>query len=149
MHTSYGFTDTEWQTLLFVPLWTFVACAGADRNIDEKEQAAFAKELGEAALYKNVLAREVLGTLASSLSTVMPAFQADSRNFLTGLSNAADVLDQKVPTNDANDFKKAVLGVGIQVCQASGGGFMGKGDKISDEEKKYWAMCAAAIRATI
>jgi hypothetical protein len=149
MNGTYGFTDAEWQTLQFTPLWTFVACAGADRNIDDKEKAAFAKELAEAGLYKSALAREVLGSLAANLSTIMPAFTADSRSYLAGMSNAADVLDQKVPAEEANDFKKAILGIGIQVCQASGGGFMGKGDKISEEEKKNWAICAAAIRATI
>ena len=150
MSRVYGFNDADWQTLQFAPLWTFVACAGADNNIDEQEKGAFAKELAEAGLFKNALVREVMVSVAADLTPILAAFGADSRNFLTGLSNAADVLDQKVPADEAEDFKKAILGIGVQVCRASGpGGTMAPADNISNEEAKNWAICAAALRAKI
>ena len=44
------FTDAEWATLEFLPLWVFTGVAGIDGDIDHDETSALARELGEAAL---------------------------------------------------------------------------------------------------
>jgi hypothetical protein len=141
-----SFTDTEWQTILFTPLWAFHAVAVVDHKIDPKESGALAKELSEAMLFKDELAREVLMAVGAGLPTIMPAFAADSRSIVAGLQEAGAILDAKLPHGAADGFKHAVMLIAFNVAEASGSRF---GDKKSKEEKTAIALVAAALRVPI
>ncbi len=141
-----NFSDAEWDTIIFTPLWAFGLVAGADNKIEEAEAAALTKEISEAMLYKDEFAREVLTAIATSLHEVMPAFAKDSRNAIEGLRNAADLLDAKMPAGAADGFKLAVLGICIQTAQAAGPRF---GDKVSQEEKGAMFIVAATLRVPL
>ena len=143
------FDAGEWRTLQFTPLWTFHTVAGADQKIDKKEQMALSKELAEGMLYNNDLAREVLTSLVGDLGQALAQFGADDRDWMRGLSDAADVLDHKVSADMANGFKSSMLLLGHNIAAASGGGFFGMGDKVSGEEKKAIVMVAVALRAKL
>jgi hypothetical protein len=138
-----NFTDSEWETVLFTPLWAFHTVAGVDSKVDAKEAAALAKEISEATLYRDDFTREVLMAIGSSLPTVMQAYMADRRSSVTGLQEAADVLDAKMSGGAADAFKRAVIGVCIETAKASGPRF---GDKVSKEEKVAIAVVAVALR---
>src|SRR5450759_1481160 len=141
-----NFTDAEWQTVLFAPLWAFSMVAGADRKIEPKEMAALLKELSEAALYKDEFAREVLATLASDHATIMPAYAADRRTVVDGLREAAQILDAKMPGGGADGLKNAILLVCISTAKAAGPMF---GDKVSKEEKAAIVLVATMLRITV
>ena len=143
------FDATEWRTLQFTPLWTFHAVAGADQKVDKKEQMALSKELAEGILYNNELAKEVLMSLVSELDHVLLAYSADNRDVMRGFSDAADLLDQKVSSDMANGFKHSMLLLGTNIAEASGGGFFGRGDKVSDEERAALAIVAVALRTEL
>jgi hypothetical protein len=139
-----AYTSKEWQTLIFTPLWVMTAVAGADGKADEKEVAAFAKEVAEAHLYKDSLVKEVMLSLAVDLSNNMTQFQKDSRNIMEGFTDAATVLDTKTNSEHANAFKRAMMGIGVQIAKASGGTLF-KPDPISDEEKTALMLIAVTL----
>lgn len=141
-----SFTDSEWQTILFTPLWAFTAVASADRKIDDKEAGALAKELSEAMLYRDELTREVLAAVGLGLPTIMPAFAADARSIVAGLQDAATLLDAKLPAGAADGFKHATMLIAMNVAKASGSVF---GDKTSKEEKAAIALVAVALRVPV
>jgi hypothetical protein len=141
-----NFTDAEWQTVLFAPLWAFHAVAGADRKVDPKEGAALAKELTEAALYKDDFAREVLGALASGIATIMPAYAADRRSVVEGLREAAQILDAKMTAGGADGLKKAIFLVCLSTARAAGPIF---GGKVSKEERATIALVATILHIPV
>jgi len=141
-----SFTDAEWQTVLFTPLWAFHGVAAVDRKIDNKESAALAKELSEALLFRDELAREVLTALGMDLRAIMQAFAADSRTIVDGLLQAAGILDAKLPPGAADGLKRAVLLIALNVAKAAGPMF---GDKMSNEEKAAIVLIAAALRVPV
>ena len=105
-----NFTEAEWQTVLFTPLWAFGTVSMVDTEVADSEAKVLTKELTEAMLYKDEFTREVLGSLMGSLGTVGVAFTADRRSPLLGLQEAALLLDAKLPGGGADKFKFAVLG---------------------------------------
>jgi hypothetical protein len=141
-----NFTDAEWQTVLFTPLWAFGAVSTVDGTADEREAAVLSKELTEAMLYKDELTREVLGTLVGSLGAMGAAFLADHRPPLQGLQEAALLFDAKLPGGGADKFKLAVLGICINAAKASGPRFR---DKVSKEEKAALGLVAVALRVPV
>ena len=149
MTDKSSFTDSEWQTLLFTPLWVFFAVAGADQNVDEKEVESFTNELQQAVFFKEPLVRDVLLGLAGDFQKIMEAFQKDRRDVLAGLNDAGSLLDTKATTDSANNFKRAMLLIGRNIAQASGGGPLGMGDKVSDQEKQAIVLVAAALKVKI
>jgi hypothetical protein len=142
MTTHADYTDSEWTTLQFGVLWTFSEVAGADNKIDEQEVAALAKELQEAGLYKEPLAREVLRSVGDDLQGVMSRYNADSRYMDLGLREVASILDKKADAEEARNFKMALVGIGVNVAKASGPRF---GDKVSKEEKQRIALVVTSL----
>ncbi len=142
------FTTEEWRTLQFAPLWMFTVVAGIDRDIDAKEMTGLAKELSEAVLYKEPLVKEVLLSVAGDLANVFPAYQADSRDVLGGLSNAADILERKATSEQAEGFKRAMLLLGKNIAEASGGSFFRR-EKIGKEEQAALLGATAALRVAL
>jgi len=65
------YTTSEWQTLQFAPLWVLsamtgaISTGGAGQSALENQIKALAKEIGEASLFKDPLAREVLMSLGT------------------------------------------------------------------------------------
>jgi len=137
-----SFSYSEWQTLLFAPLWSFNAVAAIDGKVDDKEAEALAKEVADASLYRNELASEVLGDLGASFASVFSAYRADSRSVLDGLREAAQLVDRKTIPDIALGYKKAIIGVGVQVANASGAMF---GSKMSEDEKKALVLVAVTL----
>ena len=139
-------TPAQWRTLQFGPLWVFHAVASADEKIDDQEVAALATELQEAELFKEPIVREVLTSVAGDLTNVMQLYKADTRTVVQGLQEIADILDQVATSEQAQNYKGAMLLIGRKVAEASGG-FLGLGSKISEKEKIALAGVALALRA--
>ena len=128
------FTPTEWATLEFLPLWVFTGVAGIDGNIDHDETKALARELVQAALYADPLARQVLTSVSTDLQEKLDAFAADPRSGPTGMQEATAVLDARLSRAEAKSFKTAMLHLGKIVAEASDGGVEGT-ERVSDNEK--------------
>jgi hypothetical protein len=140
------FSPDEWQTLRFCPFWVFHAVGIADGKVDKKELGAFLKEVQEAPLFKDALARNVLFSIAANLDAVFKAYHADPRNVMDGLGQAADLLDRRATPETVKGFKGSMLLIGHRVAEASGG-LLGMGKKVSDKEKSALLLVRAALRA--
>lgn len=142
-----AFTSTEWQTLQFAPLWVFSAVAGADRTIDQKEVEALSTEIMDAPRFKEPLVREVLMSVAIDLVNIMEAYKRDTRDLMSGLRDVGNLLDRKVPKQQGEAFKRAMIFIGSNVAKASGGGILQR-DPVSTEEKTALVMAAMALGIT-
>lgn len=138
------FTDSEWQTVLFTPLWAFHTVAGVDSKVDSKEAGALAKEIAEAMLYRDEFTREVLLAIGASLPTVMQAYMVDRRSAIDGLQDAANLFDAKMPGGAGDAFKRAVINICIEAAKASAPRF--SREKVSKKEKVAIAVVAVALR---
>jgi hypothetical protein len=135
------FNSSEWQTLMFGPLWAFSAIAGADGKIDDAETKALIKEISDAPILKAPLAREVFLAIAVDFPTLLPAYQADTRNAYAGLRDVATLLT-RVDAKQAAMFKFSIMAVGKNVAEASSAaGTPG----IAPEEAQAWGMISAMI----
>ena len=139
------FTDSEWSTLQFAPLWILTAIGSADGKIDEKESQKFSELMIKLVDAKDELVREVIISVISTFANLMEAYKADPRKIDVGLADVADILDKKA-AGHADDFKKVMLGIGANIADASGPMLSGK---VTDQEKMAFAICATALRAKL
>jgi hypothetical protein len=106
------------------------------------------KEVEEAPLYKIPLIRDVFASVSIDFNNIMKQYGADSRDVSEGLGDVADILAKKVSPEESKSFKDALIFLGINIANASGG-FFGFGDHMSDEEKAALGLIAAVLRADL
>lgn len=143
------FTAEEWFTLQFAPLWVFTFVGSADGKIDEKEFKAFASNVDGWAQFKEPLVQEVLLSLKQDFGNMLDKYRNDARKVDHALKEVADLLDKKVTPQQANMFKRAIIGIAADVAKASGGGFLGLGEKISTEEKNALTIAILLLRCDL
>jgi hypothetical protein len=114
----------------------FLMIAAADGDVDQKEVAAFGETLmssigGESRAMLGAAARVVpnLEALMEKLT------QMDIEQWATLVITARQIVEKAAGRAEADAFAKACYGLGESVAKASGGGFMGFGNKIGKEEK--------------
>lgn len=138
------FTQEEWEHLKLVPLFAPILVAGADGKIDAAEQTEMERQVNNALTLKDPLHRELLSDLAhSDLGALLREVTATPRDQF--LSKVKGVLKAKLTSDEYQRFIGSIFVNGIKVAKASGGGFLGLGDKVSEEEKKALAVFAAAF----
>jgi hypothetical protein len=137
------FTDQEWQTLQFAPLWTFNAVAAADGDIDQQEMGKLGEYLQNALSFNDQLVREVMSSVALDLGGRLEAYKADSRDIASGLQQCADILDRKVAAEQAQAFKMAMLFIAKNIAEASSDA---AGQQVSQVEQNAFALVAVALR---
>ncbi|HNT54181.1 MAG TPA: hypothetical protein PKG95_05675 [Anaerolineaceae bacterium] len=140
------FSLEEWKLLQFSALWVFQTVAVADGKIDEGEVRALGRELSEAHLYHNALASQTLQTLSDDFGAIYKLFKADERGARAGLAAVADLVEERVGLDEARSFKLALLLLGRNIARAEGGGFLGLGERTSEQEKAALVVIASALR---
>jgi hypothetical protein len=119
-----SFTPEEWETLQFTPYWVASGVATADGTVDELEEAALSTELqqtADVAATPASLWQQVVGSLADAPPAFFERFNADQRSIPEGLGDVADIVEAHVSAEEAEEFKRSALGVGVRVASASGG----------------------------
>ena len=140
------FSQDEWKLLQFSALWVFQTVAVADGKIDETEVRALGRELSEAHLYHNPLASQTLQTLADDFNAIYKLFKTDERGPRDGLAAVADLVEERMGMDEARRFKMALLLLGRNIALAEGGGFLGLGERTSEQEKAALVTIASALR---
>lgn len=136
------FTEDEWKILKILPLIAPVLVAGIDGKIDEMEKAEMDKQLKEAVWLKDPLHKELLIDLGrSDLDFVLEDAMSVPRSEF--ISKVKGILKSKLTTDEYQRFIGSMFISGIKVAKASGGGFLGLGDKMSKDEAKALALFAA------
>jgi len=137
------FTQEEWQLLKLLPFQVFVLVAGADGRIDKDEVAQLQKDLREAPYYKDPLHRELFMDILSSDINALIKEAANVAKLAERASQMKVTLKEKLRPDEYQRFVASMFINGLKTARASGGGFLGFGDKVSKEEKRALVMFAA------
>ena len=137
------FTQEEWQLLKLLPFQVFVLVAGADGRVDKEEVAQLQKDLRDAPFYKDPLHRELFVDILSSDINSLIREAADATKLPARASQMKTILQQKLTPEEYQRFIGSMFINGVKVARASGGGVLGLGDKVSEEEKRALALFAA------
>ena len=130
------FTQEEWDVLKLLPFQVFVLVAGADQEVDKAEIAQLQKDLQEAAFYKDPLHRELFVDILSSDINALIKEAMDVSKFVERASQMKVTLRGKLTPEEYQRFVASMFINGLRVARASGGGLLGRGDKVSEEEKR-------------
>jgi hypothetical protein len=121
------FSAQEWQTLQFSVLDVFMLVSGIDGNAasDDAEDEALARLLENPDQSQNPLVQELLTSIAVAWKHVLDAYHAqyrfDGQYFEQAFSRVKALVDWKLTTGDAQDFKVALsTQVGGLFANASG-----------------------------
>ena len=139
------FSEDEWRNLLYTPVVVFGIVAGADGSIDKKEIKQFQDELIKGIVVDNrfmqQIMAEVLPVVPELLQDVVTV-KVDPKDVLENITRA---IDAKLPLKDAHEFKLALVMIGKEIAEASGG-FLGMfGSKMSKEEEQALAAISLII----
>jgi len=139
------FTPEEWEFLKLLPFQVFVLVAGADQKVDEAEVAQLQKDLQDAAFYKDPLHRELFVDILTSDINALIKEAMDLSKFVERANQMKATLKEKLTPEEYQRFVGSMFVNGLRVARASGGGFLGRGDKVSEEEKRALFLFAATF----
>lgn len=115
------FRDKDWETIKISVMWIFRAVAGADGNIDTKEQLALKNVTENAIWVQNSFLREVMDDISIDISGVFRKSITDPRKFREGMSDLVKVLGASdIEKRYVTGFKKALIAIGFYVANISG-----------------------------
>lgn len=140
------FSDDEWKILQNSPWIACLLVAGSDGIVDSKELREMFKQMTQAAKAPGLLG-EVLKSMVDDnhdprTDLTLLAEEGDTASQLVA---AGKLVNQRIPDKAAEEFKVNLLRVGYAVANASGGGFMGLGSKVSEEERNSLAVLASSL----
>lgn len=124
------FSDAEWQTLVYGPLWAYLAVAAQDGDLADQERFAFSDALADPGHMTGELSREVVASLAAAQTATFDSWQADDRSLADGFAAISKIL-AKVGADEANRYKGTLVWLAVKVAHA--GSWLG-GD-ISQKER--------------
>lgn len=124
------YTEFEWHTLLFTPLWVFKISAAADGKIDKKEVNALKIITISAEKFENELVHEIISELKIREKEVYSEFAEDERDPRRGLKKALELL-AKLPEKMTSEFKKILIAIGFFIADSSGELY---GYRVTEEE---------------
>lgn len=139
------FTQEEWALLKLLPFQVFVLVAGADQQVDKAEMAQLEKDLRDAPFYKDPLHRELFVDILSSDINALIKEAIDLSKFVERANQMKATLKEKLTPEEYQRFVGSMFINGLRVARASGGGVLGLGDKVSEEEKLALVTFAATF----
>ncbi len=143
---QWAFSGSRWKTLLYSPMWVFSAVAESDGNVDSDEQRAFLGLIESSSRIEDFLLREVCGAVLRQADELWREYLQDTRSLTQALDEVNSILEAELPQQEALAFKLGLLDVGREVAKASGGGFIGKKDRISAKEASALANVASHLK---
>jgi len=139
------FSQEEWELLKLLPFQVFIMVAGADGRIDKEEVAQLQKDFRDAPFYKDALHKELFIDILSSDINALIREAGNVTKLLERSSQMKAILKQKLTPEEYQRFLGSMFMNGVKVARASGGGILGLGDKVSEEEKRALATFAATF----
>ncbi|AKU98216.1 hypothetical protein AKJ09_04880 [Labilithrix luteola] len=151
MATKADFSNEEWTKLTEAPL-----LAGMGISLLDMGVVSFAKELhamikavvsAKESYAGNALVHAIIADFESKSTDTPPAApeKKTSDGILADLGHVVAIVDAKAGADEARGFKTFLFGISEQVAGASGSGFLGFGEKISDDEKAYLAKLKSTL----
>jgi hypothetical protein len=137
------FKRDEWELLKILPFQVFILVAASDANVDSAEVEQFQRDMSTAAMYKDVLHRELMldvvqGDMQSLLKKAM-----DTSTFTDRMRRMKSILQARLTMEEYQRFVASVFIDGLKIARASGGRPAGEGANISEDEKRALVVLAA------
>jgi hypothetical protein len=150
MATKESFSSDEWNLLMNAPVLAGMGVSMIDFGVVSfaKEFAAMIRAVTEAkAKYPtNALVQALAAEFESNGDAPAPAEGKKTPDeILSELEKVAAVVNAKAPQAEAREFKTFLYGISETVANASGEGFLGFGEKVSDKEREYLARVKAVL----
>lgn len=142
------FTAEEWELLKLLPIKVFLMVASADGKIDEKEIAQFDENLRKAPYLLDPLHKELFVDLCTSDFSALINQATDQAKFTDRLVKIKACLQEVLTPEEYERFVGSMFIGGCQIANASGGGFLGRGSKVSQEEQTALTNFANAFGLT-
>lgn len=146
MTNKSDFSSKEWQLIKDGPEWVFAALAAADGNVavtlKMKESRAFKSTLDDYRSRSEFMA-EVLEDSSKAAKETKRATLSEAEDAINEIS---DILDAKVPSDEASEYRHFLLSIAESVAGATGEGVLGLGEKFSKKEQDAMARIKAALR---
>lgn len=136
------FTTEEWELLKLLPFIVFALVAGADKKIDQQEIAQLQKDLQDAPFYKDPLHKELTVDILTSDISGLISKATDVSKIVDRSTQMKEILQTKLTTDEYQRFVASMFINGLRIARVSGGGVLGLGDKVGEEEKLALVMFA-------
>jgi len=147
MTKKSDFTADEWKLIKDGPEWVFAALAAADGNVaitlKMKESKAFKSEL-DGYRSRSELMAEILEDSSKAAKETKRATLSEAEDAIGKIN---DILDAKVPSGEAAEYRRFMLSIAESVAGATGEGALGLGEKFSKKEKDAMLKIKAALRS--
>lgn len=145
---SVEYDEYEWTTMLYAPLWVFAGIVGIrDEDevyeVEDREWDTLFATLKAARNYRNDLSRDVFMELAEDFEEILGEFSEEGTDVEEGLSEVADILDNKEMPDVALGFKADIMVLTVNAAKSAGGRLFCHG--VGDEEKVNIAYISSAI----
>jgi len=139
-----GYSEHEWATLLFAPLWVFQVAVEANVRIDGWDGVwrGFAQACGAAHEYRNDLSGDVFAELVAHFDELRVGFERDKAGASDGLAEVVALLKRE-DEETAWGFKADMVTMAMQVARAAGGWPCSAGG--SDEGKQVVGHLCAVL----
>lgn len=137
-------TPDEFETLKQSLCLVFFLVAAADGKVDKKEVTSFLTLLVDSGKFSDPLLNRLITNVVRELPTMIAVMASGQVDYIGELGKVRRIVDARLPAARAQEFKLALLSVGVEIASASGG-FLGFGSKISKDEKKALAGIAACL----
>ena len=141
-----GITVADWQLLCLSPCLVFMIVAAADGTVDKNEAKAFGEILQKPTAHPSRYLQKVLAETRGNVQGLIREILERGDNPLTTLGQVAAVVDAQMDEDEGFMFKLSLLAIGQQIAKASGGGFLGMGNKVSKEEQQALVAIAAVLK---
>jgi hypothetical protein len=114
----YGWSDADWLTLQFGPVWVLSALIGRN-HFDELEQEAFWQAVNEAPLGSSALNWQLAQSMSRNRKWLLDEFMLDDRSIVSGLGQVTHLLEPVGP-EISRETREFMLRVGAAVARARG-----------------------------
>jgi len=143
---SWDFSQSQWRTLQFAPFWVaqVMAAAVGSKGKRGKTLKQLLREIADAPNYRSPLARAVFLSIAVEIDAVTKHWGRDPRDPLDGLGEVRQIVDSKIPSSEADHFKRTLIFLGRKIGEAGSKGIFSSG-KLDKKQLVALALVAAAL----
>lgn len=125
-------SDVE-EILIQSPAIIYYMVAAADGDVDDHEWIEFQEMMDDYHDFSSELFRRAVTAMLPKLNMYFGYLASPDFRSREALESIRDTLALNYPENEAREFKNELVDLGRKIAEASGG-FLGFGDKVSEEE---------------
>jgi len=141
MTTKANYTSDEWKVVADAPMFAGLSVAKVDMSVVSfaKEFTALIRFLTEAGgkYPSNELIRAIVADASAKKDQGEPQGPRTVDEAMALIQRAAHIVEAKAPAKEAGEYKGFLVRAAEVVAKASGEGFFGTGEAVSDKEKKH------------